>query len=58
MQNRLFRIVLVAGFANLGSMLGTFVAIPLMVQFLGITDPLYVLKTALGAGIDAVKGFL
>ncbi len=47
MQNKLFRIMLVTGLANLGSMLGTFVAIPIIVHYLGITNPLEILKKAL-----------
>jgi hypothetical protein len=58
MDNRLFRIVLVAGLANLGSMLGTFVAIPLLVAYLGIDNPLYILKTALDTGISALTNIL
>jgi pheromone shutdown-related protein TraB len=58
MQNRLFRIILVAGLANFGSMVGTFVAIPVMVHYLGITNPLGILKTALETGFNAIKGLL
>lgn len=58
MQNRLFRIILVAGLANLGSMVGTFVAIPIMVHYLGITNPLDILKTALERGFDALKALI
>ncbi len=58
MQNKLFRIILVAGLANLGSMMGTFVAIPVMVHYLGITNPLDILKTALDTGFNAIKGLL
>lgn len=47
MNNKLFRIILVAALANIGSMIGTFVAIPLMVHYLGIPDPLGIIKTAL-----------
>ncbi len=58
MENRFFRILLVAGFANLGSMIGTFVAIPLMVHYLGITNPLLILKTALETGFSAINRIL
>ncbi|NMG82681.1 MAG: TraB family protein [Methanosarcinales archaeon] len=47
MNNKLFRIILVAALANIGSMVGTFVAIPLMVHYLGIPDPLGIIKIAL-----------
>jgi len=55
MKNRLFRIILVAAFANLGSMIGTFVAIPIMVHYLNITNPLDILKTALETGFNTLK---
>ncbi len=58
MQNRLFRIILVAGLANLGSMVGTFVAIPFMVHYLGITNPLDILKQALETGYITLKGLI
>jgi pheromone shutdown-related protein TraB len=58
MQNRLFRIILVAGLANLGSMVGTFVAIPIMVHYLNIPNPLEILKTALDTGFNAIRTVL
>lgn len=58
MNNRLFRIILVAGMANLGSMIGTFVAIPIMVYYLGITNPLDILKMALETGLNRLSGLI
>ncbi|VVB91572.1 TraB family protein [uncultured archaeon] len=58
MQNRLFRIMLVVGLANLGSMVGTFVAIPIMVHYLNIPNPLEILKTALDTGFNMLRGLL
>ncbi|SNQ60082.1 TraB/GumN family protein [Candidatus Methanoperedens nitratireducens] len=58
MQNKLFRLILVAGLANLGSMVGTFVAIPIMVDYLNIPNPLEILKTALDTGFNMLKGLL
>ncbi len=58
MKNRLFRIILVVGLANLGSMIGTFVAIPIMVHYLGITNPLEILKNALETGFVAIRNIL
>lgn len=58
MHNNLFRIILVAGLANLGSMLGTFVAIPIMVDYLNIPNPLDILKTAMDTGFGVLKGLL
>ncbi len=55
MQNKLFRIILVAGLANLGSMVGTFVAIPIMVHYLGITNPLDILIPALETGYTTIR---
>ncbi len=57
-ENKLFRIFLVVGLANLGSMVGTFVAIPIMIHYLGITNPIDILKTALETGLNAIKAFL
>lgn len=57
-QNKFFRIILVVGLANLGSMVGTFVAIPIMVHYLNIPNPLEILKTALGAGLNMLRGLL
>ncbi|MCZ7384730.1 MAG: TraB family protein, partial [Candidatus Methanoperedens sp.] len=58
MQNKLFRIILVAGLANLGSMVGTFVAIPIMVHYLGITNPLDILIPALERGYTTLRGLI
>ncbi len=58
MKNRLFRIILVAGLANLGSIVGTFVAIPVMVHYLGIPNPLEMVTTALNTGFNLVKNLL
>jgi pheromone shutdown-related protein TraB len=58
MQNRLFRILLVAGLANFGSMLGTFVAIPIIVHYLGIPNPLEIPKIALNTGLKLVENIL
>jgi pheromone shutdown-related protein TraB len=55
MGNKLFRIILVAALANLGSMLGTFVAIPLMVHYLDIPNPLEIIKIALGNVLSLVR---
>ena len=58
LHNKLFRIILVAGLANLGSMIGTFVAIPIIVNLLGITNPLDILTSALANGFNALRNFL
>jgi hypothetical protein len=58
MQNRLFRILLVAGLANFGSMLGTFVAIPVIVHYLSIPDPLGIPRIALNTGLKLVENML
>jgi hypothetical protein len=39
-------------------MVGTFVAIPIMVHYLNIPNPLEILKTALGTGFNMLKGWL
>jgi len=58
MKNKLFRILLVVMMANLGSMVGTFVAIPIMVYYLGITNPLDILITAFETGISVFWGLI
>jgi pheromone shutdown protein TraB len=58
MKNKLFRILLVVMLANLGSMIGTFVAIPIMVYYLGITNPLDILIKAFETGISVFWGML
>jgi pheromone shutdown-related protein TraB len=58
MQNRLFRILLVAALANFGSMLGTLVAIPIMVHYLGIPNPYEIFKIALNTGLKLAENML
>jgi pheromone shutdown-related protein TraB len=58
MKNKLFRILLVVMMANLGSMIGTFVAIPVMVYYLGIVNPLDILIKAFETGLSVLSGFL
>ena len=58
MQNKLFRILLVAGLANFGSMLGTFVAIPVIVHYLGIPNPLEIPKIALNTGLKLIENVI
>lgn len=57
MNNKLFRILLIAFMANMGSITGTFLAIPYMVQYLGIENPLGILKIALETGINTLRAF-
>jgi pheromone shutdown-related protein TraB len=58
MQNKLFHIILVAGLASLGSIVGTFVAIPIIVHYLGIPNPLEMLETALYTGLESAINML
>jgi hypothetical protein len=58
MKNKLFRILLVVMAANLGSMVGTFVAIPIMVYYLGIVNPLDILVKAFQTGIHVFWGLI
>lgn len=44
MQNRLFKVILVAALANLGAMAGTFIGIYLIWQRLGLVNPAELLK--------------
>lgn len=59
MDNKLFRIIMVAALANIGSTLGTFVVIPfLLVPYLHIVNPLDILRTALDTGINTLSHIL
>ncbi|TAN35368.1 MAG: TraB/GumN family protein [Candidatus Methanoperedens sp.] len=59
MDNKLFRIILVAAFANVGSMIGTFVVIPfLLVPYLHIANPLDTLIMALNTGMGELGKLL
>ncbi|MCE8426582.1 MAG: TraB/GumN family protein [Candidatus Methanoperedens sp.] len=58
MKNKLFHIMLVVGLANLGSMIGTFVAIPYMVHYMSIDNPVDILTTALSTGYASLKTIL
>jgi len=58
MKNKLFRILLVVMMANLGSMVGTFVAIPIMVYYFGIVNPLDILIKALQTGLSVFWGLI
>ena len=56
MDNKLFRIMLVALLANVGSTIGTFVVIPfLLVPYLHIANPFDILKMALDTGLSALR---
>jgi pheromone shutdown protein TraB len=44
MENRLFRVILVAALANLGAMAGTFLGIYLIWQRLGLINPAEMLQ--------------
>ncbi|SFM71604.1 TraB/GumN family protein [Methanolobus profundi] len=54
MQNNLFRVVMVAALANLGSMIGTFLGVYVMLQVTGI-DPQEMIRNGISAGL-AVLG--
>ncbi|WP_292466619.1 TraB/GumN family protein [Methanolobus sp.] len=54
MKNNLFRVIMVAALANLGSMIGTFLGVYVMIQVTGI-DPQELIKNGISAGL-AVLG--
>ncbi|MDW7731987.1 MAG: TraB/GumN family protein [Methanolobus sp.] len=54
MKNNLFRVILVAALANLGSMVGTFLGVYVMLQVTGI-DPQQMIHSGISAGL-AVLG--
>jgi pheromone shutdown-related protein TraB len=53
MKNNLFRVVLVAALANLGSMIGTFLGVYVMLQVTGI-DPQELIRNGISAGFTAL----
>ncbi len=58
MKNKFFHIILVASLAEVGSMLGTFIAIPFMIHYLGISNPLELLNTAVENGLHLARNIL
>ncbi|WMW21724.1 TraB/GumN family protein [Methanolobus mangrovi] len=53
MKNNLFRVVMVAALANLGSMIGTFIGVYVMLQVTGI-DPQELIRNGVSAGLAAI----
>jgi hypothetical protein len=53
MKNNLFRVVMVAALANLGSMIGTFLGVYVMIQVTGI-DPQELIRNGISAGFAAL----
>ena len=53
MQNNLFRVVLVAALANLGSMAGTFLGVYVMIKVTGI-NPLELIQKGISGGLMAL----
>ncbi len=58
MKNKLFKAVLVAAMANIGSTLGTFVGIFVLAYFFGLNDPVGLLQSGLSNGYHAVAGWI
>ena len=58
MKNRLFKAVLVAAMANIGSTLGTFVGIFVLAYFFGLNDPVGLLQTGLSNGYHTVSTWI
>jgi pheromone shutdown-related protein TraB len=57
LRNRLFRAILVAAMANIGSMLGTFLGAYLLIKFFNL-DALQVLRSGVGNGWNTVTNWL
>jgi pheromone shutdown-related protein TraB len=57
LKNRLFKAILIAAMANIGSMVGTFLGAAILLQFFHL-DPLPTLQHGLANGWDAVSGWL
>jgi len=57
LKNRLFKAILVAAMANIGSMLGTFLGAYLLIKFFNL-DALQVLQTGVGNGWNSMTNWL
>ncbi len=57
-NNKLFKVILVAAMANLGSFLGTLAGVALIVYYLHITDPVGLLQAGASNGLHALIGLL
>ena len=57
LRNRLFKAILVAAMANIGSMLGTFLGAYLLIKFFNL-DALQVLQSGVGNGWNTVTGWI
>jgi hypothetical protein len=53
MNNNLFRVVMVAALANVGSMIGTFLGVYVMFEVTGI-NPKEIIQTGVSAGLMAL----
>lgn len=57
-KNRLFKALLVAAMANIGSTLGTIAGAALLVYYFHITDPVQLLQAGVVNGYNAIAGLL
>jgi len=53
MKNNLFRVIMVAALANLGSMIGTFLGVYVMLEVTGI-NPQEIIQSGINAGLTAI----
>ena len=45
-RNRLFKVILIAAIASLGSMVGTFIALPIILNYVQLANPIDILINA------------
>ncbi|OPY28462.1 MAG: TraB family protein [Methanocella sp. PtaU1.Bin125] len=57
LKNRLFKAILVAALANVGSMIGTVVGAAILVYYFHLTDPVTLLQNGVSTGWNAVSSF-
>jgi pheromone shutdown-related protein TraB len=57
-KNRLFKAILVAAMANIGSMIGTVIGAAVLVYYFHLTDPVTLLQHGLSNGWNAVSSFI
>ncbi|MGA9142022.1 MAG: TraB/GumN family protein [Methanocella sp.] len=57
-KNRLFKAIMVAAMANIGSMIGTVIGAAVLVYYFHLTDPVTLLQHGLSNGWNAVSSFI
>ncbi len=57
-KNRLFKVIIVAAVANIGSIIGTFIGVIVLAHYFSLNNPVGLLQTGLGNGYHTIITFL